>query len=374
MRSESLAFLRSLLDTPSPSGFEREGQKVWLDYVRANGATTTWNDAYGNCFAALEVPGGVGAKPSSGAHPEVDFTVAICGHADEIGLMVNHIDSNGFVYCRQIGGIDPASIVGKRIQFRSSVAGVSNPVLGMVGATAIHLQDRTGDAKVRKLHELFIDIGAKDEAGARARLNIGDPGVFSDCSMMLDDDVIVARALDNRVGTWVAAETLRLCSEMPGRKVRIVAVSTVQEEVGLHGARMVAQSLNPRVALVTDVGHATDSPGITQAQHGQFKLGAGPKIAVGGSMQPEVVARLMATAERLTISLQRAATPGSSGTDTDAIFLAGGGIPCGLISLPIRYMHTTVEMARLSDLEQIPQVFAGFCEGLSPDHVFAPKL
>lgn len=365
MRSESLAFLRSLLDTPSPSGFERDGQRIWLSYVRANGATRTWNDAYGNCFAELAATERGAGEP---------LTIAVCGHADEIGLMVNHFDSNGFVYCRQIGGIDAGSIVGKRVQFRSSVAGVNGPVYGLIGATAIHLQDRTGDAKVRKLHELFIDIGAKDEAGARARLGIGDAGVFCDASMMLDDDVIVARALDNRIGTWVAAETLRLCAEQPRRAVRVVAVSTVQEEVGLHGARMIAASLRPSVALVTDVGHATDSPGITHAQHGHFKLGAGPKLAVGGGMQPEVVARLAATAERLAIPLQRAATPGSSGTDTDAIFLAMGGIPSGLLSLPIRYMHTTVEMARLGDLEQIPRVFAGFCEGLSADHSFAPAL
>jgi endoglucanase len=287
---------------------------------------------------------------------------------------VNHVDSNGFVYCRQIGGIDPASIVGKRLQFRSSVPGVTQPVIGLIGATAIHLQDRSGEPKVRKLHELFVDIGAKDEAAARARLNIGDPGTFLDASMMLTDDIIVARALDNRIGTWVAAETLRLCAQQAERRVRVVAVSTVQEEVGLHGAEMIAESLRPDVALVTDVGHATDSPGITQAQHGQFKMGNGPKIAIGGAMQPEVVARLLATAERLSIPLQRGATPGSSGTDTDAIFLAGGGIPCGLVSLPIRYMHTTVEMGALSDLDRIPQVYAGFCEGLTGGERFAPSL
>jgi endoglucanase len=343
MRPESLAFLRKLLDTPSPSGFERDGQRVWLDYVRANGATRTWNDAYGNCFAELAPT----AAPAGGAKP---FTVAVCGHADEIGLMVNHVDSNGFVYCRSIGGIDPASIVGKRLQFRSSVPGVTEPVLGMIGATAIHLQDRTGEPKVRKLHELFVDIGAKDEAAARARLNVGDPGTFLDASMMLSDELIVARALDNRIGTWVAAEALRLCAAQASRAVRVVAVSTVQEEVGLHGAEMVA------------------------AQHGHFKMGAGPKVAIGGAMQPEVVARLLSTAERLSIPLQRGATPGSSGTDTDAIFLAAGGIPCGLVSFPIRYMHTTVEMGNLRDLEQIAQVFAGFCEGLTGDERFAPSL
>jgi endoglucanase len=367
MRPESLQFLRRLLDIPSPSGFEREGQRAWLEYVRANGATRTWNDSYGNCFAELAPT----AAPAGGARP---FTVAVCGHADEIGLMVNHVDSNGFVYCRQIGGIDPASIVGKRLQFRSSVPGVTEPVIGLVGATAIHLQERGGEPKVRKLHELFVDIGAKDEASARARLNVGDPGTFLDSSMMLSDELIVARALDNRIGTWVAAEALRLCAAQASRAVRVVAVSTVQEEVGLHGAQMVAESLRPDVALVTDVGHATDSPGITHAQHGHFKMGQGPKIAVGGAMQPEVVARLMATAERLSVPLQRAATPGSSGTDTDGIFLAAGGIPCGLVSFPIRYMHTTVEMGNVRDLEQIAALFAGFCDGLTGNERFAPSL
>ena len=354
MRAESKAFLHRLLDTPSPSGFEGPGQAVWSEYVKPF-AQRVWRDAYGNTFAELAP---TGAKR----------TVAVCGHADEIGLMVNHVDSQGFVYCKSIGGIDAGSIVGKRIQFQSSVAGVANPVIGLVGATAIHLQDKDASGKARKLHELFIDIGAKDAAGALARLNIGDPGVFLDASMMMTEDLIVARALDNRIGTFVAAETLRLVAAAASQcKVRVVAVSTVQEEVGCHGAAMVAESLHPDIALVTDVGHATDSPGISHAQHGHFKMGEGPKIAIGGAMHPQVVARLTQAAASKSIPLQRAATPGRSGTDTDAIFLRAGGIPCGLLSLPIRYMHTTVELAHLRDLEQIPEVFAGMILALGSD-------
>jgi endoglucanase len=365
MRAESLAFLCSLLDTPSPSGHEHAGQKLWLDYVRPF-ATKTWNDAYGNCFASLEPR----TQPTGGRL----LTVAVCGHADEIGLMVNHIDDKGFVYCRAIGGIDVTSIVGKRVRFASTVPGVGT-VLGVIGATAIHLQDRSGDLKVRKLHELFIDIGASDADSAKKRLRIGDAGVFADSFEHLTDDLVVARALDNRIGTFAAAEALRLAHEKHAElRVRVVAVSTVQEEIGLHGAAMIADSLRPDVCLVTDVGHATDSPGITHAQHGHFKLAGGPKIAIGAEMHPEVVRRLEAAAEARGIALQRAATPGSSGTDTDAIFLARGGIPCGLISLPIRYMHTTVEMTSLRDLEQIGEVFAGFCLGLAPDASFVPGL
>ena len=361
IRPESLAFLKELLDTPSPSGFERDGQRVWMKYARGF-ATKTWNDSYNNCFASFG-PEGPGVP-----------TLAICGHADEIGLMVNHFDEKGFVYCKAIGGIDVGSIVGKRVRFNSSVAGVNNPVIGLIGATAIHLQDKSAEGKVRKLHELFIDIGANSADEARARLALGDSAVFLDGFMHISDDIIVARALDNRIGTWIAAEALRLvASRSPELKVRVVAVSTVQEEVGLRGAQIIGRTLAPDVALVTDVGHATDSPGINHAQHGFFKLAGGPKIAIGGSMQPEVVGRLTEVASALAIPLQRAATPGGSGTDTDAIFVQGG-IPCGLVSLPIRYMHTTVEMTSLRDLNRIAHLFAGFALSMKPGEKFSGSL
>ena len=361
IRPESLAFLKELLDTPSPSGFERDGQRVWMKYARGF-ATKTWNDSYNNCFASFG-PEGPGVP-----------TLAICGHADEIGLMVNHFDEKGFVYCKAIGGIDVGSIVGKRVRFNSSVAGVNNPVIGLIGATAIHLQDKSAEGKVRKLHELFIDIGANSADEARARLALGDSAVFLDGFMHISDDIIVARALDNRIGTWIAAEALRLvASRSPELKVRVVAVSTVQEEVGLRGAQIIGRTLAPDVALVTDVGHATDSPGINHAQHGFFKLAGGPKIAIGGSMQPEVVGRLTEVASSLAIPLQRAATPGGSGTDTDAIFVQGG-IPCGLVSLPIRYMHTTVEMTSLRDLNRIAHLFAGFALSMKPGEKFSGSL
>ncbi len=362
MQSDALEFLRRLLDTPSPSGHESDGQRVWLDRVRGS-ASAVWNDAYGNCFARLDC-GREGAP-----------TVAICGHADEIGLMVNNIDDKGFVYARQIGGIDPASIVGKRVRFRSSVPGVTEPVVGVIGATAIHLQDRGADAKVRKLHELFIDIGCRTRDEAAAKLNIGDAGVFADESMLVTDDIIVARGLDNRIGTWAAAEALvRLAPHAKDLHCDVVAVSTVQEEVGLHGAAMIADGLKPDVALVTDVGHATDTPGIDRNRHGDFKLGGGPKIAIGGPAQPLVVERLLAAATAEEIAIQRSATPGRSGTDTDAIFLRNGGIPCGLVSLPIRYMHTTVETTSLADLESIARIFTRFCRDLEPGNSFLPSI
>lgn len=354
MRSESLSFLRTLLDTPSPTGFEGEGQKLWSNYA-GQWADQRWNDAYGNCFAAI-------------GDEDAACTVAVCGHADEIGLMVNHITDDGFLYCVQIGGIDPATVVGNRVGFQSTVDGVDEMVLGFVGATAVHLQDKAGDAKVRKLHELFVDIGARSREEALSRVNIGDPGVFTAGSLPLGEHLLVARALDNRVGTFAAAETLRLLREQGVPEgIRVVAVSTVQEEVGLRGAAMIAESLVPDVALVTDVTHATDSPGINHAKHGKCVLGGGPEIAIGSAMHHEVVRRLLASAAAQEIALQRAATPGRSGTDTDAIFLRAGGIPSGLCSLPIRYMHTTVETTDLRDLEAISKVYAKFCQDLAAD-------
>jgi len=363
MQKDSYAFLEALLETPSPSGFEHDGQRLWLDRVTPF-ADRAWNDAYGNCFAEI------GASGASDA-----VTVAICGHADEIGLMVNHFDDKGFIYCRQIGGIDPATVVGKRVRFRSSVPGVEGLVDGVIGATAIHLQEKGGDPKVRKLHELFIDIGVADRAAAEARLNIGDPGTFADGVMRIGDDILVARGLDNRIGTWVAAETLRqLAAKREGLNCRVVAVSTVQEEIGLNGAAMIADSLRPDVALVTDVGHATDSPGINQAQHGQYRLGGGPKVALGASMHRGVTAALLKAAQDAGITIQRAATPGKSGTDTDAIFLRNGGIPSGLVSLPIRYMHTTVEMASLADLQAIADLYTSFCMAIGDGERFASPI
>ncbi len=356
MREASLEFLRRLLTTPSPSGFERAGQRVWLDYAGAF-ADETQTDVYGSAVATLN-PGGT---------PRV----MIVGHADEIGLMVNHIDEKGFIYARSIGGIDPAVVPGKRLAIHAA----GGMVRGVTGATAIHLRDREKDAKPAKLHELFIDIGAGSREEAEGRLRIGDPITFVDDFELLDENVAIARAFDNRIGTWIAAETLRLVRES-GRTpaCALIAASAVQEEIGLRGSHMLAERLRPDIALVTDVGHATDSPGIDARQHGATKMGGGPLLAIGGPTLPELVRELEATAGRHEIPLQRIATPGRSGTDADSVFMAGGGIATGLVKLPIRYMHTTVEMTDLRDLERIARLFAEFCLALEPGHRFRTEI
>jgi endoglucanase len=356
MRKQSLEFLKELLTTPSPSGFERQGQRVWLDYAKKY-ADETFTDTYGNTVGVLN-PGG-------------DPKVLIVGHADEIGLMVHHIDDKGFIYTKTIGGIDPAVIPGKRLTIHTK----NGPVRGVTGATAIHLRDRENGEKPRQIHELFVDIGAPDKAAAEKKVRIGDPITFVDDFEMLDENLVVARALDNRIGTWVAAETLRLVKESKKKiNCSIYAASCVQEEVGLRGSHMITMQVRPDIGLVSDVGHATDSPGIDARKHGLTKLGGGPILALGGAMLPEMTDALEAVAEKKKIPLQLKALPGGSGTDTDSVFKVSGGVASALLSLPIRYMHTTVELTDLRDLERIAEVFAEFCLGLKKGQRFQAKI
>ena len=357
MRPESLDFLKRLLTTPSPSGFERAAQRLWLDYA-APFADATDTDTYGSAWATI--------------NPTGDPKVLIVGHADEIGLMVNHIDDKGFIYCRSIGGIDPAVVPGKRLTIHTH----AGPVRGVTGATAIHLRDREKDSKPPKLHELFVDIGVCGREAVEARgVRIGDAITFVDDFELLDENVAIARAFDNRIGTWIAAETLRLVRES-GRTpaCAVIGASCVQEEIGLRGSHMLAERLRPDIGLITDVGHATDSPGIDARQHGATKMGQGPLLAIGGPTLPEVNVLLEEVARVAEIPLQRYATPGRSGTDADSVFMAAGGIACGLVKLPIRYMHTRVEMTDLLDLDRIPKVFAEFCLRLEPGKHFKAHI
>jgi endoglucanase len=225
------------------------------------------------------------------------------------------------------------------------------------------------------MHDLFIDIGVGSRKEAEGLVRIGDPITLTDQFEMLRGDLAVARAFDNRIGTFAVAEALRLIGESKQKpKAEICAVSNIMEEVGLLGARQIAYSLKPDAALVVDVTHATDYPTVNQAQHGDVKIGHGPAITHGGCNHPEVVARLEELAHKNKIPLQHEAMSGSSGTDTDVIFWTRGGIPSALISLPNRYMHSPVELVNLRDLEKIPQLLAAFALSLKHDEQFKVKI
>jgi putative aminopeptidase FrvX len=356
MRDSSLQFLKTLVNTPSPVGHEVRGQRVWLDYVAQFADETTW-DAYGNCVATL----------NKGGSPRL----MLAAHADEIALAVNFIDDDGFLYVRKMGGVDPAITKAQRVTIHTR----QGPVRGVVGNVAPHLMKLEGDPKPPKIHELFIDIGAGDKKEAAKLVHIGDPITLVDEFELLRNDLAVARAFDNRIGTWSVAEALRLLKSGKGKlEAEVCAVANVQEEVGLLGARQIAYSLKPDVALVVDVTHATDYPTVNKAQHGHIKLGQGPAITHGGCNHPEVVARIEKIARTREIDLQHEAMSATSGTDTDVIFWTRGGIPSGLISLPNRYMHSPVEVVNLKDLEQIPELLAGFALSLKTGEEFRVKI
>jgi len=298
-----------------------------------------------------------------------DPKVMLDGHVDEIGLMVKHIDENGFIYFQRIGGVDPALVSGKRVSIHSA-GGVRR---GVVGATAIHLRKREKDAKVPKMHELFIDIGAADLAEATKRVAVGDPITFTDEFEMLGEHVAVARAFDNRAGAWAVIEALRL-AKAGGVKCAVYACSSIQEETGLHGAKMQVFRLQPDVAVAVDVTHATDTPGIDAKEHGEVKLGHGPTLSVGRENHPVLVERLRKVARKKRIKVQMEAFSLTGGTDAYAIWTANGGVPATILSIPNRYMHSTVEMLDLRDLQKTADLLAALCVDLKKGERFAVKV
>ena len=354
MRKESLEFLRSLLTTPSPSGWEPAIQKIWCDYARQY-ADEVRTDSYGNAVAVL--------------NPKGDPKIMLDGHIDEIGLIVKHIDDKGFIFFQRIGGVDPALVQGKRVNIHAS-RGV---VRGVIGATAIHLQPRDKERKLPKMHEVFIDIGAKDGAAAKRRISVGDPITFVDDFEMLDRNLAVARAFDNRAGCWAVIEALRIAAAAKP-KCAIYAASSVQEEVGCKGAAMNAFNIAPNAAIVVDVTHSTDTPGIDVKQHGEVKLGQGPTVGIGRENHPRIVQRLRSLAKKKRIPLQIETFSLTGGTDAMNIYTQLGGIPSVVLSVPNRYMHSTVEMLDLRDLQRTADLMAAFATDLRKVERFAVKV
>ncbi len=354
MRKESMEFLKELLTTPSPSGYETENQKIWCKYARKY-ADQVHTDAYGNAVAVLN-PGG---SPK----------IMLDGHVDEIGLMVKHIDDKGFIYFQRIGGVDPALVRGKRVSIHTA----KGVVRGVIGATAIHLGEKGKEPKVPKMHELFIDIGASDAKAAKKRVSVGDPVTFVDDFEMLDKNIAVARAFDNRAGTWAVIEALRI-AKASKPKAAIYACSSIQEETGLNGAQMQVINVKPDVAIAVDVTHATDTPGIDVKQHGEVKLGDGPTISLGRENHPVLTARLRKIAKTKKIPLQIETFSLTGGTDAYAIWNKNGGVPAAIVGMPNRYMHSTVEMLDLRDLQKTADLLAAFCVDVKKGEQFKVKV
>jgi putative aminopeptidase FrvX len=356
INDESLNFLRTLVNTPSPVGHEVRGQRVWLEYARQF-ADETFSDAYGNCVAVL----------NKGGSPRL----MVAGHADEIAMAVSYINEEGYIYVRKMGGINPAITKAQRVVIHAR----NGAVKGVVGNIAPHLMKEEKDPKPPKIQDLFIDIGVSNRKEAEKLVQVGDPITLSDEFDTLRNNLVVARAFDNRIGTFAVAETLRLLRESKSKlQAEVCAVSNVQEEVGLFGARQIAYSLKPDVAVVVDVTHATDYPCVDKTQHGDIKIGCGPTVTHGGCNHPEVLARIEQVAKSKKIPLQHEAMSSTSGTDTDGIFWTRGGIASALVSLPNRYMHSPVEVVSLEDLEQIPELLAAFAISLKKGEEFKVRI
>ena len=356
MDKDTEKFLYELLNTPSPTGFEVKGQRVWANRCREF-AESVDSDSYGNAWATIN--GSEGAP-----------TVMIEAHADEIGFMVKYINDDGYLRVDRIGGSDWATARGRRL----CLYGDKGEVLGIIGNTAIHIRDRKDGEKAPEVHELYVDIGAKDANDVEEMgIRVGHPGVYADCAVPFGKNGIVGRALDNRIGGFIISEVARrLSSEKP--TATCIALNAVQEEIGGYGATMASYALKPDICLVLDVTHATDSPDIKHAQHGKVTLGGGPSVTHGTANHPLIVDRIIELAKTNDIPLQHEASSRFTGTDTDSIYHQRGGIPSALVSLPLRYMHSIVEMADFDDVNYVIDLMTAFVRSVATDESFKVEI
>jgi endoglucanase len=341
-------FLVDLLHARSPSGSEGQAQAVFDRYVKP-AADTYQQDALGNRIATL--------------NPKGDPTLMLAGHMDELGLMITYINKEGFIYFDTIGGHDRTVISGRRVVIQTA----GGPVKGVTGKRAIHLMDDADRKKVPEIHEIWIDIGAKSKKEALERVAIGDVATYDHEFELFNGSIGTARAFDNKVGAYIVGESLiRLAREKRTPAAKVVAVATTQEEIGVRGATTSAYAVNPHIALAVDVGHATDHPDCDPRKYGETKLGAGPILCRGPNINPKVYDRLLRAARKLKIPHQFDADPRPTGTDARAMQMGRGGVATGLVSIPLRYMHTPSEVVDLADVERCVQLFVEFAKGLEP--------
>jgi putative aminopeptidase FrvX len=336
--SETPGLLDKLLRTAGPSGYEAPAAAVWREEA---------------AFASLSADG-IGSSVARVG--EASPLLAVVGHIDEIGLVIRHIDEKGFLWFAPIGGWDPQILVGQRVE----VQGPNGPVLGVVGRKPLHLLDAEARKKVVELKGMHIDVGAADRDEAAELVRVGDPVVIASEPLRLAGHRVVSRSMDNRLGAYVALEALRRCHERASLQGSFAAIAAVQEEIGLFGARTSAFAVRPDLAVVVDVTHATDAPGLDEKELGGHPLGSGPVLIRGATLSPKVFELLVETAEEAGIEYTIGASGNSTGTDADGVQFARSGIPTGLVSIPLRYMHSPVEMVDLADVEATVELIAAF--------------
>jgi endoglucanase len=292
----------------------------------------------------------------------------LAGHCDQIGMMVKYIDDDGFIFFRQIGGIDPSVLPGTRVTVHTR----HGPVDGVIGRKPVHILKPEERGAKLELRDLWVDIGSKNKKETGRVVGVGDPITFHLELVHLGDDLVAAPAFDNKCGTFVVMEVLRLCSV---RKIRcgLFAVSTVQEEIGCRGARTSCFGLDPQVGIAVDVTHATDYPDVDKRIQGEIKVGAGPTIATGPNINPSLEKALLRAAKAKRITHQIEAEPAGTGTDANVIQLCRAGVATALVSVPTRYMHTQVELVSLSDLEATARLIAETVAAIDARSSFIPE-
>ncbi|HEX4611099.1 MAG TPA: M42 family metallopeptidase [Urbifossiella sp.] len=356
MEHTSHEFLRQLLETPSPSGFEPPIQHVVRDYARGFADEVT-TDRHGNVFAARFPEGKTADAPR----------VMLAGHCDQIALMVQHIDESGFLYVQPIGGWDMQILLGQNL----TVWTKTGPVPGVVARRAIHLLKPEERSKVPDFTDVWVDIGAKNKEDAETLVRHGDPVTFALGYRPLRNGLAASPAMDDKVGLWVVMEAVRL---LKGRAVRaaVYGVSTVAEEIGLRGATTAAYAIDPTVGIAVDVTHATDTPGNDKKTQGEIKLGAGPVLFRGPNISPRVFDLFDDLAKTHSIPVQVRGVPRATGTDANAIQISRAGVACGLLGIPNRYMHSPVEVVHLDDLTNAAKLLAEFCLAVGPETNWIP--
>jgi putative aminopeptidase FrvX len=356
MRSESLEFLKALCDTPSPSGYEERAAQVYRDYTK-DFADEVRTDQHGNVFAIL--------------NPQAEQKIMLAGHMDEIGFQVHYIDEKGFIYFRGIGGHDTMVPLGNRVFIHGK-----EKIPGVIGRKPIHLLENGEKEKRPAMSDMYIDIGASSKEEAEKYISIGDCATYQWEFQMLLEDRAAARGFDNRVGSFAVAEALRHLKES-GRlhkDVGVYAVATVQEEIGLRGARTAAQALGAQSGLAVDVDFAIDHPGLTPSKYGALDIGKGPSVTRGANINPIVFQMIKSAGDDEKIPYQVSAEPGGTGTDANAMQIAGSGMATGLVGIPLRYMHTPCELLSLTDVENCASLMAGYCALVTPETDFTPRI
>ena len=352
MEASAKTFFQRILETPSPSGYEQPVQRLVREYVSGFADEVT-TDLHGNVIACC--------------NPGAKLRVMFAGHADQIGLLVTHINDEGFIYTNTIGGWDPQQLIGQRMTIYSA----DGPVPAVIARKPIHLLDQDERKQVVKTKDMWLDIGAKKKEEAAEVVRVGDPITLELGYQEMRNGLANSPGMDDKSGLWVCLEALRR-AKSSALEVSLYAVSTVQEEIGLRGATTSAYGVNPQVGIAVDVTHATDCPTIDKNQEGDVKLGGGPVIYRGPNMNPVVVEHLREAADNGDIKCQWAASGRGTGTDANAMQLSRAGVAAGLVSVPNRYMHSAVEMISLEDLDACADLLARFAAGIKADTDFTP--